>query len=558
MAQNLILALSSIGLFLYALYLLEESMQEFAKRGFKKLIQYFTNRPYKSIFIGAITTALLQSSSLVSLLALSLVGAKLIDLASGIGVIFGANIGTTITSWLVAFFGFKVDIENFALPIAGVGGFLILFFNEYKKILAFAKFLLAIGLLFLALSFLKENMQVFADNFDLKEYASYGIVAMVLVGFFLTATIQSSSASMAIFLTALFSNIITFEMATALVIGANIGTTVTVIIGSIGGTQDKKRIALAHFIFNLATAAIALVLLPYLNFFIFDYLGLRDDPVIALALFHTIFNLLGVAIFSPFIPFLANYLNTVFIKEKTPLAKYITKVPTDIPEVAIEALRNEILHLYKNVLEFCLFVINIRPIDVLDDRLKIKNILEKNQDILDINYLKLYNNLKELEIMIISYANEIRAKELKEEEVKMLDDITEAVDKLAFVAKTFKDIKDDIDSFASSINEYEYAIYKHLRKSVSKFFKNLIRVIEEKEDRTEKILKVFKEIFKDYKDSLLFITKRVKEEKIDPERAATIINLNRAIFYASKNLLESANRLFLPTVELNQTLFKES
>ncbi|WP_187647289.1 Na/Pi cotransporter family protein [Nitrosophilus labii] len=558
MYQNLILAFSGLGLFLYAMLLMEESMKKLAGRSFKKIIQNSTKTVLKSIFIGVLATAVLQSSSLVSLIVLSLVGAGFVNLKSGIGVIFGANIGTTFTSWVVAIFGFKLNIESFALPLIGVGSFLLLFFIENKKISTLAKLILALGLLFLGLSYMKESMEVFAQNFDLKEYASYGTFAMVAVGFVLTAVIQSSSAATAIFLTALYSGIITFDMGAALVIGANIGTTVTAMLGSIGGTPDKKRIAAAHLIFNLATGVLALILLPYLSRFILEYLALKDDLTTALALFHTIFNFLGVLLFSPFISSLAKYLNTLFTKTKTPIAHYITKVPTDIPEVALEALKNESLHLYKNTLEFCLFIINIRPKDVMVEKLKTKEILEKNSDILDINYSRLYKNLKKLEIMIISYANDLKSKELKEDEVKKIGEITEAVDKMMFASKTFKDIKEDMDRFALSLNEYEYSIYQHFRYSVAKLFKNIMRVIEGEKSRVADIVRIYNEISEDNKNAIFFIAQRIKEYDIAQESAATILNVNRAIFFASKNLIESANRLFLPMIDLTENGFENS
>jgi len=550
MTENLILALSGLGLFLYAMILLEESMKEAAGRSFKRVLQESTKTVLKSILVGSIATAILQSSSIVSLIVLSLVGASLMNLKSGIGVIFGANIGTTFTAWLVALLGFKLNIESFALPMAGLGGFLLLFFQENKKIASFAKLLLALGILFLGLNFMKESMEIFAKSVDLKEYARYGIITMVAIGFLITAIIQSSSASTAIFLTALHSNIITFEMAAALTIGANIGTTVTAILGSIGGTPDKKRIAIAHFIFNVATGVVALPMLTLMDRFILDILGLRDDLTTGLALFHTLFNVLGVVLFSPFIPYLANFLNRFFKKTQTPLAKYIVKVPTDIPEVAIEAARNEAKHLFMNSLEFGLFIFNVRPKDVLVDKLKTKEVLEKNSDILDINYLRLYKNLKRLEIMIISYANEIRSMELSEDELKAINDIVYSVERIIFAAKTLKDIKEDIDKFASTLNENEYKMYQHFRKRVVKLFKNLVRLVEGEEERAQKIIEIYHQILNDNEEALSSIAVWIKKYDLDEETAATVLNVNRAIYLASKNLLESADRLFLPNVTL--------
>ncbi|WP_200762669.1 Na/Pi cotransporter family protein [Nitrosophilus alvini] len=545
MTNSIVTAVSGLGIFLFAVFYLEEGLRELAGRSFKKFIRSFTDTLPKSIFTGFAATAILQSSSLVSLIVLSFVGAGFMSLKSAIGVIFGANIGTTVTAWLVALFGFKIDIASFALPMAGAGGFLLIFFSDKRKTAAFAKVLIGLGVLFLGLGFMKESMQTLAENIDLKDYIHYGNYIFLLIGFVVTALIQSSSATTAIALTALYSGIITFEMAASLVIGANVGTTVTALLGSIGGTADKKRVAAAHFIFNAVTGIIAYAILGKMGYFILEVLGLKNDLVIALALFHTIFNVLGVLVFAPFASLLAVMLGKMFTKRESPVTKYIDKVPPDIPEAALEALKNESLHLFKNVLEFGLFLLNIRPADVLIHKKHTKEVLESNRNILDIDYYKLYKNLKKLEIKIFSYANMVKAKELASDEVEKLNKIVLAVEKTMLAAKTLKDIKYDIDEFAMSLNEYEYEVYIQFRKRIIRLFRNFIRVLEGEAEKEYKIRKIYQSIARDNETTLHTIAQNIKLYSLSETDAATILNANRAIYLSSKALIEAAEQLFM-------------
>jgi phosphate:Na+ symporter len=543
--ENIISALSGLGLFLYAMVLMETAMKEAAGRSFKKMLERSTSTLFRSIALGAFVTAVVQSSSIVSLIVLSLVGAGLITLKSAIGVIFGANLGTTFTAWLVAILGFKIKVESFALPMAGIGGFLILFFKDSKKILAFAKIILSLGILFLGLGYMKESMEVFAGEFDLKEYSQYSIVAGVAIGFLITAIIQSSSASTAIFLTALYSKIITFEMAASLVIGANVGTTVTAILGAMGGVPDKKRLAAAHFVFNILTGVVALLILSKISYLILEVFGLKKDPTTALALFHSVFNLLGILLFAPFIGILAKFLNKFFKKTKKTNIKFIDKVPPDVPEVAIESLKKEAANLFFLVLEFGLLIINTKAKYVLDMKLSTKEILDKNKDILDSHLTKIYNDLKKLEITIISYAQKIRELPLKEEEYKEIEDIVFAVERSIFGAKSLKDIKEDLDKFATSVNDEEFEIYQHFRKRIIKLFKNFTRSYKG-EDRIKKVMRNYEMIIKDNEEAIQSIALWIKEYNLNEESASNILNINRAIYLSSKNLLESASKLFLP------------
>jgi phosphate:Na+ symporter len=197
---------------------------------------------------------------------------------------------------------------------------------------------------------MKGSVEVFASTFDIALMPDYGIIVYIGIGILLTAIMQSSSATMAITLTTLNAGIITFDSAAAMVIGANVGTTVTILLGAIGAVQVKKRVAFSHFVFNLITAILALALMPFLTFVVFQVFDTNDNAVVGLALFHTLFNLIGLIAMFPFINLLAKLLLKVFPDKKTELTAYINNTTTDVPEAGISAIKKETLHLINNVL----------------------------------------------------------------------------------------------------------------------------------------------------------------------------------------------------------------
>jgi len=233
MTYTFVQALSGLGMFLFGMLYMELALKASAGLRFKSWVKNSTSSTIKSLLTGTMATALLQSSSVVTLMTLSFVSASMISLHSAIAVIFGANVGTTVTAWIVATLGFKVEIEAFALPIIGAGGLMLIFGASHKKITTVAKVLVGFGLLFLGLAFMKTAIESLAITIDLAKFSNFPLIAFIGIGFVLTALIQSSSAATAIVLSALYVHILSFEQSAAMVIGTNIGTTVTALLGAI-------------------------------------------------------------------------------------------------------------------------------------------------------------------------------------------------------------------------------------------------------------------------------------------------------------------------------------
>ena len=251
---------AGVAIFLFGMLSLEEGFRALSGGLLERLLKTSTDRLWKSVGFGVITTAIMQSSSLVSVITISFVSAGLIWLSSGIGIIFGANLGTTTGAWLVAGFGLKVNISAYAMPLLVFG--VILLFQKVKPLKALGYVLSGVGFLFLGIHYMKGGFEAYRQAVDLAEYALsgfFGLAVFTLVGTVATVIMQSSHATLVLIITALAASQITYENAMALAIGANIGTTVTALIGSMGANYQGKRLALAHLLFNLVTAAIAIV-----------------------------------------------------------------------------------------------------------------------------------------------------------------------------------------------------------------------------------------------------------------------------------------------------------
>ncbi len=544
MTAQLIQALSGLGMFLFGMLYMELALKESAGRRFKSWVKNSTSSTIKSLMTGTVATALLQSSSVVTLMTLSFVSASLITLHSGIVVIFGANVGTTLTSWIVATLGFKVKIEAFALPMIGAGGLMLIFAPDRKKITIVAKVFVGFGLLFLGLEFMKNAIESLTTVIDLEQFSHLPLIAFIGIGFFLTALIQSSSAATAIVLSALYVHILSFEQSAAMVIGTNIGTTVTAMLGAIGGIPDKKRVALAHFIFNFMTAIAAFLILTPLTNLLMSVQNLHDDPVIALALFHTIFNFLGVVLLLPFISLMAKYLNQLFVHVEPEPTRYIHLVDPQFSETALVALRDEVNNLFVKTMKYALLVANIKPNDIFVKKLGLKEAVEANQEQIEFDHKIAYNTIKEIEIKIMEFVSVLNQQDLLEDERKSLETLLASVRESVYAAKMLKDIKNDMNEFSESSSEMIHTIYDAIRRNLLYAIVIYINYMEEVwsiDKCTEKFSKAEEENHRIMNEASVAIShKGINEKKV-----ISLLNTNRSVFIATQALFEASRSVSL-------------
>ena len=346
---------AGVALFLFGMLCMEQGFKAYSGGTLQRVLSASTDRLWKSLSFGVVATTLMQSSSLVSVITISFLSAQLIGLAEGIGIIFGANLGTTTGAWIVAGFGLKVKLSAYALPILVFG--VVLLMQSSQRIKGLGWILVGIGFLFLGIHYMKEGFSAYSQDIDLTRYAISGIAGLLvftLIGIVATVVMQSSHATLTLIITALAAGQITYENALALAIGANVGTTITAILGSLSANISGKRLAAAHLVFNTVTGLIALIFLqPLLAAVevVSSWVGIAaTDHTLKLAVFHTLFNLLGVLLMLPLINRLVLWLERRLKEDKVERdgPRYLSEASLALPDVALQAVTKETKHLFRN------------------------------------------------------------------------------------------------------------------------------------------------------------------------------------------------------------------
>ncbi|HVL36373.1 MAG TPA: Na/Pi symporter [Burkholderiales bacterium] len=344
-------AAGGLALFLLAMAMMTGGLKAFGGGGLKRLLERWTSTPARGVLAGALVTCLVQLSGAVVVLTIGLINAGVLTLRQGLGVVYGSNVGTTMTAWLVSLVGFGFDIDSFALPLLA-GGVALRLAAPGKRAQGLGEALAGFGLFFLGLGMMRDAFAGFAAAYGgtVAAAQALGLPGALLAGLVLTVLTQSSSAALALVLTAAAGGVVGVEAAAAAVIGANLGTTSTAAFAALKATAAAKRLALAHIVFNAVAAAVALALLPGLLWIVAaaaDGVHAGGRPAVLLALFHTVFNLLGVAIMLPLTGRLAAALERLFRAGEDDIAqpRHLDATLRATPELAVAALREELLRL---------------------------------------------------------------------------------------------------------------------------------------------------------------------------------------------------------------------
>jgi phosphate:Na+ symporter len=535
--------LGGLGIFLFEMFLMEEAVKNLAGRSFKKFIRTSTTGRIRSIVSGASVTAILQSSSAVSLMVLAFVGAGIMAMDNAIGVILGSNIGTTATAWIVAYFGFKIDIESFSLPLIGIGGLGLIFLGKSDRYSNLSRLMVGFGFLFMGLDYMKNSVTELTETFDITALPYYGILVYALVGLVLTAAIQSSSATIAIVLTALHAEVIGFHAAAALVVGANVGTSMTVVLGAIGGSQIKKRVALSHVSFNLISAIIGLIMLPVMVWVITRLVGSpTDNAVIGVALYHTLFNLVGVLIFLPFIGLFAKLLIKVFPDKITTVTEFIQNASPKISDAAIAAIQNEIIHLINETLEYNLKTLHIDfSLVFAGPRSSTKLSLEDH-----------YEKLNLLQAEIFSFASTMLTEAMDKEETTLVNRQLHAARMALHSAKAIKDVRHNFDDFDASENAFVVQTNAEFRKRLLELYLKLSGLLDETKhaEVAAKLDKALKHLAKEDTQFVRSIAEQSSKRVLQDMEISHLLLVNRAFIQSSRQLILAIKEMTLDDDEL--------
>lgn len=353
---NIFSLLGSLGLFLYGMKIMSEGLEKFAGDRLRNILAAMTKNRVMGVLTGISVTALIQSSSATTVMVISFVNAGLMTLTQAIGVIMGANVGTTVTAWIISAIGFKVNIAAFALPLLAIGIPLVFSGNSQRK--SIGEFVFGFSFLFMGLSFLQES----AENLQVGNVVAlmlakvadggfFTIILFVIVGALVTMLVQASAATMAITLMLFDMNIPGFglEQAAALAMGQNIGTTITAFIASLTGNTQARRAALAHMFFNVFGVIIVLfIFYPFcdaITWFVDNVLGTPDNDMFKLSAFHTAFNVFNTLILIWFVKQIEQFVCKVLPQKEEkeePRLRFITGGLLSTAELSIIQARNEI------------------------------------------------------------------------------------------------------------------------------------------------------------------------------------------------------------------------
>jgi phosphate:Na+ symporter len=340
-----------IGLFLLGMKLMTDGLKVAAGDALREILAGWTATPLRGVLSGVLITAMVQSSSAVIFATIGFVNAGLLGLIQAVGVIYGSNLGTTITSWLVALIGFKMNLQLLSLPAIALG--MLLRLSGGARRAALGEALTGFGIFFMGIDVLKETFAGLEQQLPfeaLGETGYLGLLLFVLIGILLTVAMQSSSAALAVTLTAAAGGIIPLQAAAAVVIGANVGTTSTAAFAVIGATPAAKRAALAHVLFNVVTGVAAFLALPGLLWLVHgigQLLGLAEAPATALAIFHTLTKLTGLLLLWPATPMLVRFLEQRFrtAEEDESRPRHLDRNIIATPGLALDALYMEALRI---------------------------------------------------------------------------------------------------------------------------------------------------------------------------------------------------------------------
>jgi phosphate:Na+ symporter len=537
---------AGLGLFLFGMHQLEQSLKLLTGRRFKKFLREHTTHPLKGVLAGAASTAALQSSSVVSLIVLAFVGTGIISLASAIAIVFGSNLGTTATGWIVATVGFKLDIEALALPLVATGGLGVVWSRAGSRRAGFSHLLAGLGLMLMGLEFMKSGAVSATELFDPETLSAYPPIVFLLVGFVVTALIQSSSATIMITLSALYAGAIPLTSAAAAAIGADLGTTITAVLGALAGSMDKRRVAIAIVIFNVVTDVIAFLALGPLLLFIGTVIGIVD-PLLALVAFHSLFNLIGIVIFLPLVGTMSRQLAKKFGDADDNLLHHIKDSDLGVPEAAIENVSRETMRLIDqtialNQLSFGL-PLTRTYYDSAADRHGVPLFGEEPA------HSDGYDDVKQLEGEILSYAIRLQELRLDADESTRLNQVIVAIRRAVHSAKYLKDTHQDLQSFQEAVDDRFNAWFGRFRDAADDFYEQLsaLRAAQSPSHRFEMLVELKNRNEEIHVALHKDIHREVADDQLSEVQISTLLNVNREFYLSSQSLLSALADALLDT-----------
>ncbi len=529
-----------LALFLFGMSQLESGIRSLGYDTFKRWFSRSTSSPVSSAATGVLATAILQSSSLVSLLVLAFASAGTLPLYNAIGVILGSNLGTTVTGWMVATIGFKLSLQMLALPLMAAGGLMQLTSTRFSGLRGPGIALFGLGLIVFGLDIMKEAVAGLPQHWDLAVFRGQGLWLYFLVGMGIAALIQSSSATMMITLTALHTGLFDLSAAAALVIGADLGTTSTTALGSIGGHYIKRQLALAQFLFNavvdLAAFFFLLPLLPVLM----TALAL-SDPLYSLVAFHSLFNLLGLLVFLPLLKPFSHWIGGMFVKPDH-ADPSLTDQPVAVPDAALLATKRVLSNMRLNAVVLSLHAFQLRP-----EQLQLGGDLQHDLASCASEHEGMdqrYRGIKQQESELLSFSFDLQKQPLNSAQASLLERQTREARALVYSSKTLNDIRENLASLRHSKQPEIIAWYKRHLSFMKRVYSHYLTLAHEEVDSPatrERLTTQLNDNENHYRESNGTVSSMASSDKVAGIELSTMLNVNGEVHHSLKHLLQSLN-----------------
>ncbi len=518
-----------LGIFLFGMLQLERSLEALSSTWMRRVLSRSTASPITSVVSGTFATALVQSSSMVGLIVLAFASAGIIPLYNAIGVMLGANLGTTMTGWVVATLGFKLDLAAVAMPALGIGALLQVFAEKRKKLAAMGQCVLGLGLLLLGLEHMKSAVDDLPQLLDISQLAQWHSLAFLLVGMVLTALIQSSSAAMMIALSALHAGVISLEAGAAFIIGADLGTTSTVALGSLKGSPIKRQLALAHFVFNLVVDLLAFIFLLPLLPLLLSLLTIQD-PLYSLVAFHTSFNVVGLLLFMPCLTMYSQWIASIF---KEPPSKGLHLVPVEVPDASLHACRE-----WVDSMHMAALLLNSSNLQLASP--EPDGLVEVNAD----EFEDKYESLKQQEGELLQYLARLQQQPLTLEQARLLEQLIESAREAVYSVKTLKDIRQNLVDFRTDQHVELQEFAQELSCVLQPFYNSLRMIVSGAHhdawcrERLEELQLNNEQIYQKLHADICN-TERLR--RVNPEELSTLHNVIGEIRHSGRSMIKSLN-----------------
>lgn len=557
--ENFLLLCAGIAIFIFGMKTMGAGFKSFSGGALEKFLHKSTESTLKSISFGIISTTLVQSGTLIFLIAMSFLSAGLIEIIQALGIVLGSKIGTTTGAWLIAGLGVKVDIARYAMPMIVFG--IIFMLQSSEKYKGIGGVLLGIGFVFLGVAYIKDGFEAIGQAFDLSQYSVDGLKGVLIffaIGIIITVITQSSLATIVLTITAISTGQISYMNALAIVLGANMGTNSTAIISSFGSNADGKRLVFISVLYDVVMCSLAIIFIDKLMLIVDKEATLFGVPLdnygLKVAIFHTSINVVSVAIMTPFMQKLINMSHKIIKNTKDSLSEYddviyLSDSAMQYPETIREVVYKEILHLCKNAADIVCIGIFIKPND-LKSTLSAQEISLVRNEVTDIDFEELYQKrIKLIYGKIINFIIMAQSKEVSKDIVKDLSDLQKATLNIIEALKDVKHLQKNLKRYMNSTNldiKTEYNLIRENLIEQIRIVEQIFQTTPEDESTTISLLNQLENKSESFdKQANKTLTALIRNQKITPTMGTSLMNDSAYVYNISQKLILSLKLMFI-------------